>query len=59
MNAKVINVVAKAAPVVKKFGPVIGAAVGGVFQALAEQKAAARLDNMEERIKELEQLFKQ
>lgn len=50
--------IAKAAPIAKKVAPVVLAAAVGAIQALSDQKAAAHVDNLETRIKDLEGLFK-
>lgn len=58
MNAKFLGVVAKAGPVIMKALPVIGAGISGVYGAIAKQKEVARIDNMDQRIKDLEALLK-
>lgn len=57
MKIQVAKFVAKAVPYVKKVGPVVAAGVGGVFQAITEQKAAERINNLEQRIADLEKLL--
>lgn len=52
------TIIAKAKPIAKKVVPVIFAAGVAVFQAVSEQKEAARVVDMEQRIKDLEGLFK-
>ena len=52
-------IIAKAAPIAKKVAPVLFAAGCSAIQALADQKASAHIDDLEKRIKDLEQLFKQ
>lgn len=50
--------IAVAKPIAKKVAPVVFAASISAFQALSEQKASMHIDNMEQRIKDLEGLFK-
>lgn len=50
--------VAKAAPIAKKVAPVVFAAAISAVQALSDQKAAMHIDDLEQRIKDLEGLFK-
>lgn len=57
MNVRTI--IAKAVPIAKKAVPVVLAAGFAVFQAISEQKEAARVIDMEQRIKDLEGLFKE
>lgn len=52
------TIVAKAAPIVKKAVPVVIAAGFSAYQAISEQKANAHVGDLENRIKDLEQLFK-
>lgn len=52
------TVLAKAAPIAKKVAPIVFAATVSAIQAIGEQKTTAHIDNLENRIKDLEQLFK-
>lgn len=52
------TIIAKAVPIAKKAVPVVLAAGFAVFQAISEQNAAGRVANMEQRIKDLEELLK-
>lgn len=58
MNVKgfIIGAVKAAAPIVKKWTPIAVGAVSGAIGAAAKIKAQARIDNMDERIKDLEAL---
>lgn len=58
MNALIMNVVTKTAPVLKKWGPIALAGAAAVIEALDEQKAAKKLLDMEKRIADLEKLGK-
>jgi hypothetical protein len=51
-------ILAKAAPIAKKVAPIVFAASVSAIQAVSEQKTAVHIDNLENRIKDLEQLFK-
>ena len=56
MNVKLALTAAK--PIMKKVVPVVFAAGFAAYQAIAEQNAAANVADMEQRIKDLEKLFK-
>ena len=58
MMSKFGVIITKAAPIAKKVAPVVFAAAVSAIQALSEQKAAAHVDDLEKRIKDLEGLFK-
>lgn len=49
---------AAAKPIAKKVVPVLAAAGFAAFQAISEQKAAAHVDDLGKRVKDIEQLFK-
>ena len=49
-----MNIIEKIKPAIKFVVPVAFAGVIAVVQAIGEQKEAARIDNMEHRIEELE-----
>lgn len=54
-----IGTIAKAAkPVVKKLVPVLATAALSAYQAWSDQKTGAHVDDLEQRIKDLEALFK-
>lgn len=55
---KLTKPIVKALPYMKTIAPVIFGGITGAAQAMSEQKAAARLDGMDDRIKELEKMLK-
>ena len=57
MKTQIVNVVVKAAPYAKKFLPIAIAGLGGVMEAISEQKVANQMANMEKRIADLENLL--
>ena len=57
MNAKMVNVIGKAVPVVKKFGPMVVGGIAGIVDVISKQQDAARIDNIEKRIGDLEKLL--
>lgn len=58
MKAQIVNLTLKAAPYVKKSVPIVATVITSAFGAFGEQKKAARIDDMEERIKILEEMLK-
>lgn len=57
MNVKFVKVISKAAPIVKRYGPMVVGGITGIVDAISNQQAAARLDGMEKRIADLEKLL--
>lgn len=58
MKAQIVNFTLKAAPYLKKSVPIIATGITSVIGAFGEQKKAARIDDMEARIKILEEMIK-
>ena len=57
MNAKFVKFIGKAKPVVKKFGPMAVGAITGIVEVVSNQQAAAKVDNLEKRLADLEKLL--
>lgn len=57
MKAQIVNFTLKVAPIAKKAAPIVATAVTSVIGAFGEQKKAARIDDMEARIKILEDML--
>lgn len=57
MKTQIVNLTLKVAPYAKKAAPIIATAITSVIGAVGEQKKAAKMDDMEARLKILEEMM--